>query len=42
MMESEEIGFKDVSEPTSMIVVADGDIIRNQFHIPKGYDFSHS
>ncbi len=37
MMESEEIGFKDVSEPTSMIVVADGDIIRNQFHIPKGY-----
>lgn len=35
--ESEEIGFKTSSEPTSMIVVADGDIIRNQFHIPKGY-----
>lgn len=35
--ESKEIGFKEVSEPTSMIVVADGDIIRNQFHIPKGY-----
>ena len=37
IMESKEIGFKDISEPTSMIVVADGDIIRNQFHIPKGY-----
>ena len=37
IMESKEIGFKDSSEPTSMIVVADGDIIRNQFHIPKGY-----
>ena len=36
-MESEEIGFKTSSEPTSMIVIADGDIIRNQFHIPKGY-----
>lgn len=28
--ESAEIGFKEESEPTSMIVVADGDIIRNQ------------
>ena len=37
IVESEEIGFKTSSEPTSMIVVADGDIIRNQFHIPKGY-----
>ena len=37
IMESKEIGFKTSSEPTSMIVVADGDIIRNQFHIPKGY-----
>ena len=37
IMESEEIGFKTSSKPTSMIVVADGDIIRNQFHIPKGY-----
>lgn len=35
--ESKEIGFKEISEPTSMIVVADGDIIKNQFHIPKGY-----
>ena len=37
IMELEEIGFKTSSEPTSMIVIADGDIIRNQFHIPKGY-----
>ncbi len=37
IIESKEIGFKASSEPTSMIVVADGDIIRNQFHIPKGY-----
>ena len=37
IMESKEIGFKTSSEPTSMIVVTDGDIIRNQFHIPKGY-----
>ncbi|MCF6342655.1 MAG: gliding motility-associated ABC transporter substrate-binding protein GldG [Bacteroidales bacterium] len=35
--EAKEIGFKDHSEPTAMIVVSDGDIIRNQFHIPKGY-----
>ena len=37
IMESEEIGFRTSSEPTAMIVVADGDITRNQFHIPKGY-----
>ena len=35
--ESKEIGFKASSKPTAMIVAADGDIIRNQFHIPKGY-----
>ncbi|MDR0970012.1 MAG: gliding motility-associated ABC transporter substrate-binding protein GldG [Lentimicrobiaceae bacterium] len=34
---SEEIGFLNESIPTSMIVVADGDIARNQFHVPKGY-----
>ena len=37
IVESKEIGFKTSSEPTSMIVVADGDLVRNQFHIPKGY-----
>ncbi len=30
------IGFMDHSVPTSMIVVSDGDIIRNQFRIPGG------
>ncbi|MAE08453.1 MAG: gliding motility-associated ABC transporter substrate-binding protein GldG [Bacteroidetes bacterium] len=32
-----EIGFKEKSVLTSMIVVSDGDIIKNQFHIPQGY-----
>lgn len=36
LIDSEEIGFKDRSIPTSMIVVADGDIIRNQFDIRRG------
>jgi ABC-2 type transport system permease protein len=35
--ESKEIGFLNSSQPTAMIVVADGDIIRNQFHVPQGY-----
>lgn len=37
IVESKEIGFKTSSKPTAMIVVTDGDLIRNQFHIPKGY-----
>lgn len=37
LMEAKEIGFKDFSNHTSMIVVSDGDIIKNQFHIPNGY-----
>lgn len=32
-----EIGFKERSQPTSMIVISDGDIIRNQFHYREGY-----
>lgn len=36
LLDSEEIGFKERSTPTSMIVVADGDIIRNQFDIRRG------
>lgn len=36
LIDSEEIGFKEKSIPTSMIVVADGDIIRNQFDIRRG------
>jgi ABC-2 type transport system permease protein len=41
---SEQIGFAEVSKPTSMIVIADADIIRNQIHpsggypLPLGYD----
>ncbi len=35
--DNKEIGFLQQSEPTAMIVVADGDIIRNQFHVPQGY-----
>lgn len=31
LLSSNEIAFKDESVPTSMIVIADGDIIRNQF-----------
>lgn len=34
---NKEIGFKEKSTPTRMIVVSDGDIIKNQFHIPQGY-----
>ena len=37
LMESKEIGFKNHSKKTAMIVVSDGDIIRNQFKIPGGY-----
>ena len=35
--DNKEIGFLEQSKPTAMIVVADGDIIRNQFHVPQGY-----
>ncbi len=35
--ESKMIGFREKSKPTAMIVVTDGDIIRNQFKIPDGY-----
>ena len=37
LMEAKEIGFKAKSSKTSMIVVSDGDIIKNQFKIPEGY-----
>jgi ABC-2 type transport system permease protein len=35
--QSKEVAFKQNGLPAAMIVVADGDIIRNQFHIPQGY-----
>jgi len=34
---SEEMGFTEYSKPTSMIMVADGDVIRNQLHYSQGY-----
>jgi ABC-2 type transport system permease protein len=34
--ESREIGFREYSVPTGMIVIADGDIVLNQFKIPEG------
>ncbi|HPE43090.1 MAG TPA: gliding motility-associated ABC transporter substrate-binding protein GldG [Bacteroidales bacterium] len=34
---SGEIGFKEESKPTAMIVIADGDMARNQFHLQQGY-----
>lgn len=42
--EAKEIGFRESSRPTQMLVVADGDIIRNQINrrsgvpLPLGYD----
>ncbi|PLX11926.1 MAG: gliding motility-associated ABC transporter substrate-binding protein GldG [Marinilabiliales bacterium] len=35
--ENKEIGFKEQSVKTEMIVISDGDMIKNQFHIPDGY-----
>ncbi|MBE0648273.1 MAG: gliding motility-associated ABC transporter substrate-binding protein GldG [Bacteroidales bacterium] len=41
---NKELGFREKSEPTRMIVIADGDIAKNQYHItqkyplPLGYD----
>ena len=32
-----EMGFTEYSTPTSMIVVADADVIRNQLHSSQGY-----
>lgn len=34
---AKEIGFAEISHPTSMIVVADANIIRNQLHFRDGY-----
>ncbi|HOI33053.1 MAG TPA: hypothetical protein PLC47_09825, partial [Bacteroidales bacterium] len=34
---SGEIGFREESKATAMIVIADGDMARNQFHLQQGY-----
>ncbi len=33
----DEIGFREKSKQTKMVVISDGDIIRNQLQIPNGY-----
>lgn len=44
LTEQSAIGYRDISKPTKMIVIADGDIIRNRFNseegiaYPVGYD----
>ncbi len=44
LTEQSAIGYKDISKPTKMIVISDGDIIRNRFNAeegiayPLGYD----
>ena len=37
IMENKDLGFREKSKPTKMIVIADGDIAKNQFHNSKGY-----
>ena len=37
IVNSKEIGFVDKGKPTRMIVISDGDIIKNQLHYSKGY-----
>ncbi len=37
IMNDKGIGFREESVPTAMLVVSDGDLIRNQFKIPDGY-----
>jgi ABC-2 type transport system permease protein len=37
IQQNRDIGFVPRSEPTRMIVVSDGDIIRNQIHFSQGY-----
>ena len=34
---SKDIGFIPKSKPTSMVVISDGDVIRNQLHYSQGY-----
>ena len=37
IVSNEDIGFLEKSKPTAMIIVSDGDVIKNQFHYSKGY-----
>ena len=35
--ENQDLGFRAISKPTKMIVMADGDLGKNQFHLSQGY-----
>jgi ABC-2 type transport system permease protein len=35
--ENEDLGFREKGKPTKMVVIADGDIAKNQFHFKEGY-----
>lgn len=37
ILDSKDIGFIPKSKPTSMVVISDGDVIRNQLHYSQGY-----
>ncbi len=37
ILNSKDIGFIPKSKPTSMVVISDGDVIRNQLHYSQGY-----
>ena len=37
LMQAKEIGYKNRSVKNQMIIVSDGDVIRNQFKVPGGY-----
>jgi len=37
IVNDKNIGFREKSLPSKMIVISDGDIIRNQLHLSKGY-----
>lgn len=37
LAENPDLGFKGASKPTKMIVMADGDLAKNQFHLQQGY-----
>lgn len=37
IINNKDFDFRETSEPAKMIVVSDGDLIKNQFHIPNGY-----
>jgi ABC-2 type transport system permease protein len=37
LAENQGLGFKEKSKPTKMVVIADGDVAKNQFHFRDGY-----